>query len=256
VGRLGPELHPVAAKGFGGSVEAYRRSRPSYPAEAVAWLAEALGIGVGRTVVDVGAGTGKFTALLVPTGASLIAVEPLESMRAGFSAELPGVRVVEGSAEALPLEDGSADAIVSAQAFHWFVLDRALPEFARVLRPAGRLGVIWNDLDISVDWVAEFSAIISPSRSVTPLPGDAGRGELGPFFGEMHRASFKHGHRHDPSTLLDRVESMSFVAVLPDDERAKVFDQVRQLVATHPQLAGRQVFELPYVTEAYWVERV
>src|SRR6187401_1351234 len=113
-------LHPIAERGFGSTVDAYRRGRPSYPAEAVAWLATGLRLGTGGTVVDVGAGTGKFSALLVPTGAEVIAVEPLAAMRQGFAGDLPSVKVLEGSAEALPLADGSADAIVAAQAFHWF----------------------------------------------------------------------------------------------------------------------------------------
>jgi SAM-dependent methyltransferase len=249
-------LHPVAARGFAANVDAYRKSRPSYPPDAMAWLAEALGLSAGRVVVDVGAGTGKFTALLVPTGATVIAIEPLESMRAGLAQELPFVSVLEGQAEALPLADASADAIVAAQAFHWFDMPRALAEFARVLRPRGRLGVIWNDIDTSVDWVAEFNAIISPPRRVTPLPSDAGLPEFPPLFGERHDATFPNAHMHDRASMLARVESMSFVAVLPEAEQAEIFERVRVLMDTHPELVGHEQFELPYVTHAYWIEKV
>lgn len=106
-------LHPVAAKGFAKTVEAYRRSRPSYPPEAVVWLVEALGIGPGRTVVEVGAGTGKFTALVAAAGANVVAVEPLETMRAVLAEEVPSVAIVDGTAESLGLAAGSADAIVA-----------------------------------------------------------------------------------------------------------------------------------------------
>ena len=249
-------MHPVAKAGFGSSVEAYRRSRPSYPPAAVAWLVEALGIEPGRTVVDVGAGTGKFSALLVPTGADVIAVEPLAAMREGFASELPEVMLLEGSAEALPLSDASADAIVAAQAFHWFDRRRALPEFARVLRPTGRLGVVWNDLDTTIDWVADFNAIISVPRAGTPLPSDAGRGDLQPWFGRSTRRTFTHSHPQTRASLRDRVQSMSFVAVLPDDQRAAVFEQVERLLNEHPGLAGRESFDLPYLTEAFWAERL
>jgi SAM-dependent methyltransferase len=247
-------LHPVASQGFSANVESYRRSRPSYPPDAVVWLVDALGIGPGRTVVDIGAGTGKFTSLLVPTGASVIAVEPLEAMRAALAEELPAVTVLNGTAESLPLADASADAIVAAQAFHWFDMPRALAEFARVLRVDGRLGVIWNDIDTSVDWVADFNAIISPARSMTPLPADARLRDLAPLFGQRHDATFTQLHTHDRASLLARVDSMSFVAVLPEPEREAIFERVRLLMDTHPQLAGREQFDLPYITHAYWVE--
>ena len=140
--------------------------------------------------MDVGAGTGKFTALLVPSGADVVAVEPLAAMREGFVAELAGVRVVEGSAEAMPLANSSADAIVAAQAFHWFDRSRALPEFARVLRPDGRLGVIWNDIDTSVEWASEFYAIVSPG----PVGGACAmvsRRRNGTGFGQRHQGDQK-----------------------------------------------------------------
>jgi SAM-dependent methyltransferase len=248
-------LHPVAAQGFAGTVESYRRSRPSYPPDAVAWLVDALGIGPGRTVVDVGAGTGKFTSLLAATGASIIAVEPIESMRAALVEELPAVNALDGTAQSLPLADASVDAITVAQAFHWFDMPRALAEFARVLRVDGRLGVIWNDIDTSVDWVADFNAIMSPARSVTPLPADARLRDPAPLFGQRHDATFTQLHTHDRASLLARVDSMSFVAVLPEPEREAIFERVRLLMDTQPQLAGRKQFDLPYVTHAYWVER-
>jgi SAM-dependent methyltransferase len=254
-GTTRPDLHPVAARGFADSVEAYRKSRPSYPPDAVAWIIDALGIGPGRTVVDVGAGTGKFTALMVRSGARLIAVEPLDRMRAALTAELPGIEAVDGTAESLPMADSSADAIVAAQAFHWFDRPRALPEFARVLRPSGRLGVIRNDLDTSVDWVADFNAIVSPPRTVTPLPSTAAEGDLSPWFGERHGGTFTHTHMHDRASLMTRVESMSFVAVLASDERSAIFRRVAALIDGHPQLAGRETFALPYVCAVFWTER-
>ncbi len=248
-------LHPVAAQGFAGTVESYRRSRPSYPPDAVAWLVDALGIAPGRTVVDVGAGTGKFTSLMAATGASIVAVEPLETMRAALREELQAVTILDGTAEAMPLAVGSVDAITVAQAFHWFDLPRALPEFARVLRPAGRLGVIWNDLETSVEWVAEFNSIIGVPRVATPLPSKAGSDDLRGWFERRDRAQFVNFQVHDRASLLDRVNSMSFVAVLPDDARAEILARVADLADSHPQLAGRETFDLRYLTEAFWAER-
>lgn len=221
----------------------------------MAWLVDALQVGPGRTVVDVGAGTGKFSALLVPTGATVIAVEPLESMRTALAAEVPGLKVADGTAEALPMADGSADAITAAQALHWFDLDRALPEFHRVLRPDGRIGVIWNEFDTSVDWVDAFNRIVAVPRAGTPHPSAAGGAELAPLFGTPHRRRFAHAQVHDRESLLDRVNSMSFVAVQSEPKRRQVLEDVARLIDTHPQLAGRQRFELRYLTKGFWTER-
>jgi SAM-dependent methyltransferase len=248
-------MHPVAEEGFGRSVEAYRRSRPSYPPEAVAWLVDNLRIGPSSVVVDLGAGTGKLTALLLPTGARVIAVEPLAQMRAALADGLPAVVVLDGRAEALPLPDASADAIVVGQAFHWFDLPRALPELRRVLRPSGRLGVIWNDLDVRVDWVSRFNDIIAVPRVGTPHPSEARDVDLADYFGTRQLAEFAHAHAHDRASVLERVASMSFVAVLPEDERERVFEQVAALIDSHPETAGRETFELPYLAEAWWAER-
>jgi SAM-dependent methyltransferase len=248
-------MHPVASEGFDRSVEAYRRSRPSYPPEAVTWLVEALAIGPGKAVVDVGAGTGKLTTLLLPTGARLVAVEPLESMRAALVQDLPAVEARAGTSEALPLDDGSTDAIVVGQAFHWFDLDRTLPEFQRVLRPTGRLGVIWNEMDTSVGWVGRFNEIIALPRTGTPHPSEARHANLGHYFSPAEHAQFRHAHLHDRESLLDRVASMSFVAVLPEEERAEVFERVTALLDSHPDIRGRDALELPYLTEAFWAQR-
>src|SRR2546421_8267168 len=128
-------MHPVAAAGFASAADVYERARPSYPEEAVAWMAERTGLVAGRTVVDVGAGTGKLTRLLPATGARVIAIEPVAEMRA----KLDGIDALDGTAEDLPLSNGCADVVTVAQALHWFDLDRALPELHRVLRPDGYL---------------------------------------------------------------------------------------------------------------------
>ncbi|HMC51502.1 MAG TPA: class I SAM-dependent methyltransferase, partial [Acidimicrobiales bacterium] len=112
-------IHP-SASGFGGSAGDYERGRPTYPAEAVAWLVGALGIGAGATVVDLAAGTGKLTSLLRPTGAKVVAVEPVAGMREKLASLVAGVCAVQGTAEAMPLASASADAVTVGQAFHWF----------------------------------------------------------------------------------------------------------------------------------------
>src|SRR6478752_4513249 len=138
----GPRHDRTSAAAFANVAESYERRRPGYPPELVSWLAEQLGIGPGTTVADVAAGTGKLTRELVRTGAHVIAVEPLPEMRAQLEAVLPEVEVREGTAEELPLEDHSVEAITVAAAMHWFDLDRAIDEFLRVLRPDGAVAAI------------------------------------------------------------------------------------------------------------------
>ena len=133
-------IHEAAARGFAQAVDAYERGRPGYPPEAVERLCEAVGIGPGRAVLDLAAGTGKLTRLLVPTGAELVAVEPVEQMRAALARALPEVTALAGTAEDVPLPAASVDAVVAGSAFHWFRGEEALAEIHRVLRPDGRLG--------------------------------------------------------------------------------------------------------------------
>lgn len=155
---------------------------------ALAELADALPLQAGRTVVDLGAGTGKFTRLLALTGAHVLAVEPVAEMRARLSELLPGVTVTAGTAEATGLPDGCADAVVAAQSWHWFQEADALAEVERLLRPGGALALVWNTYDTSVPWVRDFQDIyfrlapaICPARWTTAgagpsRDGGAGRG--------------------------------------------------------------------------------
>ena len=211
----------------------------------------------GSCVVDLGAGTGKLTELLVPTGARLIAVEPVAAMRAKLAALLPTVATVAASAEAIPLVSGSARAVVAAQAFHWFDGPVALAEIHRVLEPGGGVGLVWNSRDTSVDWVREMAAIVDEF-------GDAvrrhERGEWrvafpAPGFGPLEERSFPNVQPITPEGVVDRVASTSFIARLPDDERARVLDRIRTLMESHPETAGREVLELPHTTRVYVCER-
>ena len=140
-------IHVAAATGFEAGADAYERARPTYPPDAVAFIVETLDLRPGRTVLELGAGTGKLTRLLVPSGARILALEPVEAMRAKLVESVPGVELVDGTAEAIRLPNGSVDAVVVAQAFHWFDAIRALSEIHRVLRPGGRVVLAWNRRD-------------------------------------------------------------------------------------------------------------
>ena len=177
--RRAREVHAVASAGFGAEAGAYDRSRPSYPPDAVRWLIENLGIGPRRQVADLAAGTGKLTALLAPAGADLIAVEPTGAMLARLRARLPGVPAVSAVAEALPFTADCLDAVVVAQAFHWFDAGRALAELARVVRPGGRLGLAWNARAQTGGWADQVWAVMDRVERQAPWRDDRAAGPDG-----------------------------------------------------------------------------
>ncbi len=252
-------VHQVAAAGFSDPGD-YEAARPSYPPDAVAWLVERLGIRAGSRVCDLAAGTGKLTRLLVPTGAGLVAVEPVPGMRATFRELLSDVPVIAGTAEALPLRAGSLDTLVAAQAWHWFDHDRAIAEVRRVLHAGGALGLVWNARDRSEPWVDAVWSIMdrvekhAPWRDHENWRDSAFRAM--PGFGELERAEFRHRQSSTPEAVVRRIASVSHVAVLPERERAAVLDEVRTVLATHPDVAAREVVELPYRVDCLAVWRV
>jgi ubiquinone/menaquinone biosynthesis C-methylase UbiE len=252
-------IHAQAAVGFGRAADAYERGRPDYPSSAVEQLARVLAITANSCVVELGAGTGKFTVHLAATGARLIAVEPVASMRERLADRLPNMRIVDGTAEALPLPDQSVDAVMAAQAFHWFDGDRALAEIHRVLKPGGGVGLVWNVRDEHLPWVHKLTAILDRYE------GDAPRYrtlkwmsafQKGDRFTPLQTQDFPHTQQLTPHALLDRVASISFIAALPENERKGVLEEVQNLLETDPDLRGREQFEMPYRTHAYWCRKL
>lgn len=218
------------------------------------------GIGPGRRVLDLAAGTGKLTRLLVPTGADVVAVEPVAGMRDRLAAALSGqVEVRDGTAEALPVGDASVDAVTVAQAFHWFDPPRALAEAARVLRPGGHLFLVWNTRDRSVDWVRRFGELLLDDPAAerpydayddvdyAALVAAAGGEAFAPV--QVWRHAWE--QPCDEGLLVARAESVSVVGAMAPDERVEVLGRVRDLARTHPDLAGRPTFGFPYTT-AVW----
>lgn len=174
--------------------QAYESSRPSYPPDAAAWLVDHLGVRPGSVVVDRAAGTGKFTRLLLPTGAYVVAVEPVGAMYRVLHQLLPTVAVVAGTAEAMPIRSASLDAVCAAQAFHWFDADAAFSELARVLGPGGRVGLAWNARDQDIDWVRRVWAIMDEVERDAPWRRhDDWRNSARPDFGPLHSRRFRHG---------------------------------------------------------------
>jgi SAM-dependent methyltransferase len=230
------------ASSFAQVADAYERGRPGYPEEAVRWLA-------GETpcdVVDLGAGTGKLTRSLVQLGHRVTAIEPLTEMLELLPASAPGAFAILGNAEVIPLPDASADVVTAAQAFHWFDHSVALPEIARVLRPGGRLALVWNKRDDRERWVAELSQTIGAE---TVEHGDAeGPIEASGLFGPVEMTTFEWAQRLDRRMLRDLVLSRSYCVVKAPAEREAILGAVDRLFAEH---ATEGTIGLPYVTECY-----
>lgn len=250
----GAPIHAAADRGYAVGAQTYVAGRPGYPPETAAWLRETIGLGPGRRVLELGAGTGKFLPHLLATGADVTALEPVPAMRAELARLNPGVTAIDGTAEHIPLASGSLDAVVCAQSFHWFANAAALAEIRRVLRPGGVLGLIWNVRDERIGWVAALGRIIAPHQ------GDAPRYYTGEwrrlFPAEAFVALAERHARNDhvgsaEQVILDRTLSVSFIAALPPDERARVADQVRAFIAATPELVGREQVAFPYETAMY-----
>ena len=238
-------VHRAAATGFARAAAEYERGRPDYPPAVL----EALHPSPGQVVLDLAAGTGKLTRLLAETGATVIAVEPVAEMRAALPST---VQVLDGTAEEIPLEAGAVDLVTVAQAFHWFDGDAALREIHRVLRPGGRLALVWNrriETDPANDAIER---ILAPHRAGTPTHRlDEWRAAFDrtTLFGPLEEHLFETQQLLDADGMADRVGSISFVASLPDDTRTEVLAAARAL-------AGDGPVTVPYRTELQIAERL
>jgi len=197
-------------------------------------------------VVDLGAGTGKLTRGLTALGCDVVAVEPSREMADRLRAAVPGAVALEGTAEAIPLPAASADAIVVAQAFHWFDAPVALLEIARVLRPGGVLGLVWNARDDAEPWVGRLSELIGSEaewdHSAPPEIAESG------LYGVVEGETFRHSQHLDREALVELVSSRSFTATMGPDERGALLDRVARL---YDETAGAGGLVLPYVTHAF-----
>jgi ubiquinone/menaquinone biosynthesis C-methylase UbiE len=243
----------VAARGFGAGAAAYEAARPGYPDEAIAVLSREVGIGDGTEVCDLAAGTGKLTRRLLELGARVTAVEPVDAMRAQAEVAVPAATHLDGTAEAIPLADVSVDVVTVAQAFHWFDAPSALTEISRVLRPDGRLAILWNERDETTAWVAEMSRIIRwHERTVSRYQHTAwaevvaAGGQFTPLVEEV----FPWDQPLTREMLADRVRSISYIAAMPAAERERLVGEVAALVARRAE-----PFPLPYLCRVQWCQR-
>lgn len=241
-----PGVWARRASSFGAAARAYAEHRPAYAPDAIAWCLAGADRPV-RRVLDLGAGTGALTAGLLAAGVSVTAVEPDPAMLAELRHRLADVPAAVGTAEAVPLADGSVDAVLVGTAFHWFDAGRALPEIVRVLRPGGVLAVLYNIVDESEPWVAELGVASRSSVSTPPdeeewVPSYAG-------FGAVTVERFPHGHPRTAASLTAMVGTHSHTLVISAEERAELLGRVRAVLDSHPETA-RGTFDYPLMTVA------
>ncbi|WP_431900506.1 class I SAM-dependent methyltransferase [Micromonospora chalcea] len=239
---------PTAALSFGAAAAEYDRFRPRYPRAALRWALDGLH---DARVVDLGAGTGILTRGLLAltadgTVGQVVPVEPDPGMRAQLAAATPGTTALAGSAEAVPLPDGAADAVLAGQAYHWFDRERAHAEAARVLRPSGTFAPVWNIRDERVGWVAELTRIAHLGDNA----GDVTQryADFGAAFTAVEIGEFAHATTLTPDEVVSMLHTRSFWLTADADERRRVDAELAELFATHPDLAGRETVELPYRT--------
>ena len=233
-------IHPAARLGFARSADAYERSRPAYPDPAIEHLVSRLP--AGARVLDLAAGTGKLTRLLLASGLNVVAVEPVAEMRAALPAS---VRALEGRAEAIPLGDSSVHAVTVGQAFHWFDGEAALSEIHRVLRPRGVLALLWNRRVEEDPVNRRITDLLEPYRAGVPTHRyDSWRPafEQTRLFGPLEERTFANEQVLDAAGFEDRIGSISFIAALDEPERARVLERAGAL-------AGEGTAVVPYRCE-------
>jgi SAM-dependent methyltransferase len=241
---------------FGAAAGAYAEHRPSYAQDAVRWALEPVQTRRPLRVADLGAGTGKLTATVTGLGADVTAIEPDPQMLAELRRQMPGVRSAAGTAEDIPLPDGSVDAVLAAQAMHWFDMDRAIPEIARVLAPGGVLAGLWNVDDDRVDWVAGLADMSKHKASVTLRRWHEGQAHsrqeqlLAAGSGHFEAAEtgeFANGQTYTAGTLVANIATHSHLLVMDQAERAGLLARIGTYLRSQPETAGDE-FILPMVT--------
>jgi ubiquinone/menaquinone biosynthesis C-methylase UbiE len=247
---------------FGTAAVAYAEHRPDYAQTAVRWTLERA---PGQRVLDLGAGTGKLTATLLALDAEVIAVEPDAAMLRELRRVLPTVRSLPGSAEAIPLSDASVDAVLAGNAMHWFDMDIAGPEIARVLAPGGILAGLWNVVDDRVHWVGEL-ARVSGRTAIGPRDTPASwraetadmhlpKSGVAPRFGSPEQAEFPHGQRRTADSLVATLATRAGMLVMAEREREATLARIRAFLASRPETA-RGEFTFPLLTCVLRVQRL
>ena len=223
-------VHEAANAGYSRNVAHYADGRPTYHPDLARRVVDRYG---GGSVIELGAGTGIFTRQLVDLGASVVAVEPVVSMRTMLGERVPEAEIRVGSAESIPATDNSADTVVAAQSFHWFSYREALDEIHRVLRPGGHLVTVWNVRDESVDWVGAITKVTEPHAGDTPRFRDmAWRRAINSDarFGSIDEWRTENPFPTTAEGVVHRVLSTSFIGALPDERQNAIAEEIRGIV--------------------------
>lgn len=248
------DLHARRADSFGAQAEAYAEHRPDYPVAAIRWALEPLGTSERLEVLDLAAGTGKLTSVLVAEGHRVTAVEPNEQMLSELVRRVHGVRALPGHAEHIPVPDQTLDAVFVGTAFHWFDQDKAMPEIARVLRPGGVVAAMWNESDPNVEWLAEFERVSSSSIKTTHQ--DPAGMMAHPLFGPAERRVFPNAQRRDsPEALVATVNTHSRMLVVDDEERAAINEKMLAFLRSRPETSNGP-FDVPLLTDVTRLIRI
>ncbi len=249
-------IHRVAEAGFAADPERYERGRPGYPAAVMETIGRFAALEPHHRILDLAAGTGKLTRLL-PRDLRIVAVEPVRAMRQYLARMIAGIDIVGGVAEALPFADQTFRLITVGQAFHWFDAGRAWRQFERVLEADGAVALVWNARDRSIDWVDQIWSIMDRAERDAPWRDHdrAQRFDTGGAFGPPVESVYRHEVGTTVDGMVDRIVSVSHVAVLPLADRLAVADEVRRTLATHPDTAGRDTLTVPYRTDLYLFRR-
>jgi ubiquinone/menaquinone biosynthesis C-methylase UbiE len=251
-----PRVDAIAATGFQRAAGDYERGRPGYPPAAVERMRDEIGIEAGQTVVDLAAGTGKLTRLLVSLlPAEVIAVEPIAGMRDQLELAVPGVRVLDGTAEQIPIADDAARAVFVAQAFHWFRVPEAAAEIARVLGPGGALAIVRNQEveSAGAPGVAAALALVRAQVHHSSPHHLVWRDQLeqAGVFEPFQEWTVDNEVSQDIETFRHRIASRSYIGAMDDDQRARLLDEVQAVLETNGVRPG-EPFAVPTVTRVIW----
>ena len=253
-------LHPAAQQGFGSGASLYQQVRPSYPQEVDTFLQDQLKVLPNSHIVDLGSGTGKFLPHLLKLTTQLTAVEPIASMLTELRQLYPQVATVQARSEQLPLPAQCADLVSCAQSFHWFANLQSLKEIHRILKPQAHLLLIWNQRDISVNWVNALAEMILPFEGDTPRFHNQDWRQVfadTDLFQLCHEQQFHHRHVGTVEQVVSkRLLSTSFIAAMPAAQQQQLKTQFEQLILEYTGLHAQDTIEFPYCTHVLIYQKI
>ncbi len=256
----GMGIHEVAARGFDSAAALYEAARPGYPRLVIDRLIEGLSLTPDSLLVDVAAGTGKLTRLLAERDTNPIALEPVLGMRSELRRTAPEIPIVAAMAEALPFRTASIDAVTVAQAFHWFDNPTSHHQLARVIRPGGKLALLWNARDRQVAWVDAIWSIMDRIERHAPWRNHesarSANGRTIPGFSAFERSEFVHDHEVTREQVIQRIASVSHVAILPEKQHSAVLEEVASILDTNPDTRGKPTLAITYRVDCFMAERL